>query len=167
MPKTYRWMSARLGDYSTLIELCGAEPLRQEDWDARNEVAATHFRERHRDASLLRTIVFSDGGHPDARQRKQLVSATGGQATKQAVITIAISNPIIQGVVTALAWLNPSAKAVGPDRWRDAMAHVDLAPHLDEILNHMEDLQRDMPPNKTLALILELTGRKTRYSQPK
>lgn len=161
MDKTYRWAAITLGECSVMLELCGAGALAQEDWDARNAMAGELFRKHHRDTSRMRTFVISDGGHPNARQRKELSAAVGGQPNKQAVVTCAISNPIVQGVVTALTWLNPSNRVVGPERWREAVTHVNLEPHLDEVLERMRELQRGLPPNKTLAFVLKAAAQRT------
>ena len=93
-----------------------SEPI-DEDW--RTYMAAVRGEERKMaDFGKMRTIVFSAGGGPNAKQRKEVNEFLGGRATPVAIVT---SSTIMRGVVTALQWFNPLARAFSPDNVFAAM----------------------------------------------
>jgi hypothetical protein len=79
-----------------------------------------------------------------------------GRATKLGVITNSLENPIKRGVATAITWLNPSFRAVMPAKWRELLGHLDLEPHVDELLLEFDELQKQLPKNGTLSEIKRL-----------
>jgi hypothetical protein len=80
------------------------------------------------DMSRMRTLVFTDGGGPDAAQRKAANDALGGKASLTAVVS---PSYVVRGVVTALSWFNPKIRAFGPDEAERAFAHVGMRSEQD------------------------------------
>lgn len=70
------------------------------------------------DFGKMRTIVFSAGGGPNAKQRKEINEFLGGRATPVAIVT---SSTVMRGIVTALQWFNPLARAFSPENVVAAM----------------------------------------------
>jgi hypothetical protein len=64
------------------------------------------------DMSRMRTLVFTDGGGPNASQRKLATEALAGKESMTAVVS---SSSMVRGVVTALSWFNPKIKAFSPE----------------------------------------------------
>ena len=69
----------------------------------------------------LRTIVFTDGGGPNAPQRKDVNDYLKGRTTTAAIVT---PSTMTRGVVTALAWFNPKIRAFAPDRIDEAFKYL-------------------------------------------
>jgi len=89
----------------------------EEDW--RLYMNAVRSEERKMaDFGKMRTLVFSAGGGPNAKHRKEINEFLGGRATPVAIVT---SSTVMRGVVTALQWFNPLARAFSPDNVVAAM----------------------------------------------
>ena len=87
-----------------------------EEWSA----ACTELRAlKHRSPAVessLRTLIISDGGAPDSRQRAEL-SGIFTVDTKTSLISNALSNPVKQALVSLfVTWLNPGLRAYPPAR---------------------------------------------------
>lgn len=108
----------------------------------------------------LRSLVVSDGGAPNVAQRGELTHKVfDGKPSKLAVLTNALSNPIKRGVATAISWVNPAFLALPPERWRDAFHHLDLESELDAVVAVLDELQKGLPPVKTLTELKQMIGR--------
>ncbi len=105
------------------------------------------------DLSRIRNFVVTDGGAPNVKQRAMMSEAFGA-ASKVAVITNALSNPVKRGVATAISWANPSFKALPPEQWRIALRHVDLEGHMQMVLLELARLQSKLPPVTSLAQLV-------------
>lgn len=93
------------------IVLAGAADPTDADW--RLYMDAVRGEERKMaDFGKMRTLVFSAGGGPNAKQRKEINEFLGGRPTPVAIVT---SSTIMRGVVTALQWFNPLARAFSPE----------------------------------------------------
>jgi hypothetical protein len=91
-------------------------------------------RARRLTPSQLRHIVIADGGSPSPDQRAELFREVHeGQPVRVAAITLALSNPVIRGVATAMSWGNPGLRFFQPARFRDALAYLDLGDQRSEI----------------------------------
>ncbi len=118
-----------------------------------NGIATTlAIKKKVGDLARFRSLVVSDGGAPNASQRKELFETVFDRRPhKLAVITDSLTNPLKRGVATAISWLNPEFKAVTSDRFREALRHVDLDGALVEVLAVFRGLQPEIAPVKTLA----------------
>jgi hypothetical protein len=108
--------------------------------------------------SATRTVIVSDGGAPNAKQRKDLAELWSGAPAKSAVITTVLSNPIKRGIATALAWTNPAMKFFRPEEMIAALGHLGLEHAKATIWAEYGKLQTQVPRNATLGLIAEATG---------
>jgi hypothetical protein len=146
-------MHVRLGGLDVLLELANDQPMPQQGWDRRSDLVRALVARNNGDASRIRTLVVTDGGAPNARQRNEMDAAVRKQPSKTAVVTNALGNPLVRGIATAVRWVNPAFKAVGPESWEQALEHVDLIEHGPILLVHLTELQTRLPPIKTLATI--------------
>ncbi|HET6334303.1 MAG TPA: hypothetical protein VFG30_13865 [Polyangiales bacterium] len=142
------------------VSLClhTAELVPQNEWDAMIAQlfrlgADANFHPEH-----LRMLVISDGGAPDARQRGQLSEVWGGRTIKLAIVVPSTNNPVKQGVITALSWLNPAVGFFSAPLMLDALRHLDLAGELPSLWPELMSLQRGLAPILTLRLIAEQHG---------
>ena len=128
-----------------------AQAPRPEDWAPAIETALDLAAEVG-DPKRIRMLAVSDGGAPDAGQRKQVIDGVyGGGASRMSVITNAMENPIMRGIITALRWVNPELMAVRVSAWQEAFAHIDLEQDVQRALDELEEMQRELPTVQTLA----------------
>jgi hypothetical protein len=101
------------------------------DWNA--YVHAVQIEERNglNITAQMRTLVFSDGGGPNAAQRKLAADVLNGRSTPVAIVT---NSAIMRGVMTALRWFNPQASAFAPSELSDAMAFLQIPEHKQDTL---------------------------------
>jgi hypothetical protein len=150
---THRLVS--IGNYTVSLWLHTAQdPTRDGFAAAIEEIAAQNFT-----PARLRNIVVSDGGAPDTAQRKLLIErAWHNRPMKLAVVTNVLDNPLKRGIATALSWLNPNIHFFRPEKFGDALAHVDLREHAREVWDAYGELQRQMIPIANLSRVGELMG---------
>jgi hypothetical protein len=101
----------------------------------------------------LRSLVVSDGGAPNAVQRKQLSAVVDGKPMRSAVLTTVLSNSIKRGIATAISWTNPQFGFYRPEQVYDALDQVGAGTHTGRIWHELRRLQRELPENPTLALV--------------
>jgi hypothetical protein len=104
------------------------------------------------DLSRMRLIAITDGGAPNATQRGELIDVTRDQV-KFAAVSIALSNPLKRGITTAISWLNPLFRAFPPDKFDNALSHLNLNDHRALILAELKHMQLKLDPNETLRLL--------------
>jgi hypothetical protein len=70
------------------------------------------------DIKRARSLVFTRGGGPKAGHRKKLEEMYRGQAVPTAVVS---DVRLVRGIVTAMAWFNPSVRAYAPSEVNEAL----------------------------------------------
>jgi hypothetical protein len=101
-----------------------------------------------------RAIVVSDGGAPNAAQRKKLFSDSyKNHPLKMSVFTYALSSPFKRGIATAIMWLNPALSFQTPEEIGRGLEHIDLPRHGELILQRFAGLQKKMPPVMALSAL--------------
>ena len=93
------------------IVIHGTTEPRDEDWRLYMDAVRSE-EQKTTDFAKIRTLVFSAGGGPTAKHRREISEFLGGRTTPVAIVT---SSTIMRGVVTALQWFNPLARAFSPD----------------------------------------------------
>jgi hypothetical protein len=73
----------------------------------------------------VRLLAITDGGAPNAAQRKRVTELSGGTPPQASIITRSV---IARGVVTAFSWLNFPIRTFAPERWREAFEHAGVLP---------------------------------------
>jgi hypothetical protein len=150
------YVPIELGGMAVVLSLHTTVDPTQEDWSGYLDVLKRVLKDHDDDIGKMRNLVITDGGAPNATQRKKMTELFRGRATKLGVITNSLENPIKRGVATAITWLNPSFRAVMPAKWRELLGHLDLEPHVDELLLEFDELQKQLPKNGTLSEIKRL-----------
>jgi hypothetical protein len=105
-----------------IIGLNGTEFATDEDWADWMALVRGHLAD---DPQLLRSrsLVFSDGGSPTARQRREVIEACDGV---RAIGSIVSSSRLVRGVGTALSWFMPEVKYFAPRDYRRALRHIGI-----------------------------------------
>src|SRR5687767_15044620 len=140
--RTMSCKAVELGTLGVAIWLHTAEDPSPDEWGSGIQATRALKDARGANASSIRSVVVSDGGAPNTKQRHELTyDVFEGRPHKLSVMTNVLENPIKRGVATAISWLNPAFKAVPVKKWRDALRHADVEDHVLEILEHLRDLQ--------------------------
>jgi hypothetical protein len=99
------------------IVIHGTSEPRDEDWRLYMD-AVRDEEQKTVDFARIRTLVFSAGGGPSAKHRREINEFLGGRVTPVAIVT---SSTLMRGVVTALQWFNPLARAFSSDNVASAL----------------------------------------------
>ena len=123
------------------VIVVGEQSPTADDWKKYVEALVAEEK-RGIDVTQMRTLVFSDGGGPDSGQRAVVKNLLNGRATPLAIVT---GNAFMRGLVTALSWFNPKARAFAPN---DVGAALDFlqVPVLkfDSIKQTAQELQKSL-----------------------
>jgi hypothetical protein len=131
------------------IIVCGDKDPTMDDWAAYMQALQEEER-KGVDVSQWRTVTFSDGGGPNATQRKAVSDLLKGRASPIAIIT---ANSVMRGVITALSWFNPKCRAYAPSDMGSALNFlgVPLA-RFDSIKQTAQEIQRTIRLRQVRAL---------------
>ncbi len=102
------------------------------------------------------SLVVTDGGAPNAVQRKELlVDMLGGDRINAAVVTTVLgTNPIKRGIATAVQWLNPRFRFFEPRDILLALDHIGITrAQFEPIWASLAAMQQSLPPIDTLRLV--------------
>jgi hypothetical protein len=102
---------------------------------------------RRYDVSQLGLLVFTDGGAPNARQRKGLNDVLGKRVFLRAVVT---NSSAVRKIVTAIGWFSAGVKSFAPGEMDAAIAHLgwttaDLASMRQALAAMRRELAHDIP----------------------
>jgi hypothetical protein len=92
------------------IIVVGEQDPAPADWHAYVEAIQAEAK-RGASSRQMRTLVFSDGGGPNAAQRQVTSELREGQSTPQAIVTC---SGLTRAVITALRLWNPHCRAFAP-----------------------------------------------------
>lgn len=93
----------------------------------------------------MRVLVVTEGGAPTALQRMKMNDLVADwmrrnpDCIRTAIIT---RSAFVRGVVTAIGWFRPIARAFGPDHLEQALAYLEVPP------NYAQEIQQIIPKLK-------------------
>jgi hypothetical protein len=131
------------------------------EWTRACQAVAALLSAKKGSVATLRKFVITDGGAPNATQRKQMNQDTlRGVAVKTVVITSVLrTNPIKRGIVTALQWINPAFRVFEPHDVLLALDHIGVTRvGFESIWATLSVMQRTLAPNETLRLVASRLG---------
>ncbi|WP_181234113.1 hypothetical protein [Enhygromyxa salina] len=149
----------QLGDLYLVLWLHTTRDPPTEEWDPALQKIRDLKDLVDGDVGRIRSFVFSDGGAPNAVQRKELFTNLLDNRVRSAVVTNALTNPIKRGVATALLWLNPNFRAFGPNQVEHAIEHLELTAHTHKIVTQLVKMQETLGPNTTVELVVDHLAR--------
>jgi hypothetical protein len=144
-----------IGELSVGVWLHAESDPPADEWSASCRSVA-EFAGAGVDLEHFRALIVTDGGTPDARQRKELFQdALRGYPAKISVITEAVANsPLKRGIATALTWMNPNFRVFEPGELMLALEHIGLdRTQFEAIWGCLAFIQRGLEPNATLRRI--------------
>lgn len=143
--------SRRFGSLVVTVNLNTAE--NPDDRSFRLILDELEAERRRRSSESTRLLVLTDGGAPSTKQRGQLSDAMKDEPITMAAVSHAIDNPIKRGVATAFHWLNPRYRVFGPTGFEDALVHLGVEAHRDQIWQFISELEAQFVPLEVLRLI--------------
>jgi hypothetical protein len=157
--KTALTTTTKLRDLDVVVWLHTAVDPAPDEWAVGVEMTVELIRKHGGDISLIRSLVVTDGGAPNARQRKELHEVVfGGRPSQLSVITNSLTNPLKRGVATAIHWLNPAFLALPPAQWRESLRHLDLEDDTVPLLQVLNRLQKYFPFVRSLSELEQAVG---------
>lgn len=106
-----------------LVAVNTKEPVPSEEWAASVREIEAHAK-THWGNAAPRIVVFTEGGGPDAVQRKALFEAV--PQIRQASGAVLSSNPIVRGVATAFSWFTKGFRVFAPSSLGEALKSLGL-----------------------------------------
>jgi hypothetical protein len=139
-----------LDDRTVIYALHPSAPPNNADWDRYVDMVAAAVASQNAVFDRLLGFTVTDGGAPNAAQRKRLVDRVmQGQRPRAVIITDSI---LVRGVVTAFSWLARTEFSVfKPSDIRQALREVRLP--ADVVLSDLREIQRDLPPVASVSAI--------------
>lgn len=141
-------MAARLHAHAVILVHTEAAPS-QAEWDS--YVANLKSMEQVVGGDLGRgaLIVFTDGGAPNAIQRRQVNDWLRGRYWPVSVVSY---SGVVRTVGTAMSFFNKGLDIYSPVAWREAFAHALVPPsQVDGFRKVAEELSRDLGGTHTVA----------------
>jgi hypothetical protein len=119
-----------------LLAVHGAQSMTEEEAGACFEAVAKV------DIRRAKSLVFTKGGGPKPGHRKVLADMYKGRSVPTAVIS---DVRLVRGIVTAMAWFNPSMRAFASSGVQDALKFLDVPEsQWSTILREAEKLKREL-----------------------
>ncbi len=113
----------------------------------------SQLRAQLAEPSAVRGLTLTDGGAPNAGQRRRLVQTAGEAAIRASIVT---DSALVRGAVTALSWVKQGPRAYPPARFDDALANLELPPSAAKsIIEDLLAIQHTMAPVSTARAIVE------------
>jgi hypothetical protein len=129
-----------IGSFTLCVFVATDEPYSTHEWEL-------YMAELRRSPGmLLRTIVITEGGSPNAAQRKEMADLFKGVAPYTCIVS---SSPLVRGMTTAIGWFNPNIKSVSPENMKDAFRYLEIAPFFEErVVKEIARLRQELPTRK-------------------
>jgi hypothetical protein len=136
-----------LGSLHVIVN--GADGPEAKEWGAYAQALQAEVK-RGIDVTEFRTIVFSEGGGPNASQRKTIADLLQGKPSPIAIVS---GNPLMRTIITALSWFNPKCKSFSPSEVGRALDHLGV-PHLkfESIRQAALEIQKNIGLQRVVAL---------------
>ncbi|MET0343731.1 MAG: hypothetical protein ABW252_22145 [Polyangiales bacterium] len=166
MPKEMALGLATIDTLRCIVWLHGEHDIPPDDWVYAMERVRAAKTACAGDATRLRFLVVTDGGAPNAQQRTELFASLLEGRVRCAAVSNSLDNPIKRGIVTAITWLNRDFKAVLPEQFESALAHLGIAQN-EPIWRVLTALQATVPLNRSLVRVATVLGHELAASASK
>ncbi len=110
------------------VTVHGTEPPSDDEWARYLEVSKTHF------GSLRASVVITEGGGPNSRQRALLTERY--PEFGPVPVAVVSDSPMTRGIVTALHWLGKNIRAFRPTDLAGAFEYLSVPVAEREALLH-------------------------------
>ena len=97
----------------------------REEWDTYLEMMSSLREAFGGDCARFRQLIFTDGGAPNATQRKAVADIARGLKNIDKIKVVLVSRSVVaRGIVTAFRWLGFPLRAFAPDELDEAFAFL-------------------------------------------
>ena len=103
----------------------GSSNPSDEEWKAYLDYYLANERE------CLRTLVVTDGGGPNAKQRAETAKLIQSAPTRVAIVS---SSTFVRGVATALSWFNKRVQAFSDTEMDRALSYLEVTDNLARLI---------------------------------
>ncbi len=103
----------------------GSSNPSDEEWKAYLDYYLAHEPE------CLRTLVVTDGGGPNAKQRGDTAKLIQSSPTRVAIVS---SSTFVRGVATALSWFNKRVQAFSDTEMDRALSYLEVTDNLARVI---------------------------------
>ena len=124
----FRTWSAPDRTLKVVLSLHRKEAPSDEAWDGYIAAFVQALAEVQGDSRRIRGLAISDGGGPTSKQRDRLNSFMRNMTEGRGTVAIVTADPIVRGIVKALSWFNPMARAFAPTELSRAIDYLGLTP---------------------------------------
>jgi hypothetical protein len=126
------------------------EGVSDASWNRYIDHLQAFLRGRNNEIAGLRTLVFTDGGGPDVRQRGKLNDVLDGRATPVAVVS---GNFAVRAILAPMSWFNPEIKLFAPKDVLTALAFLKVpAADTGRVFSVLHELNHKLAtPLKTVS----------------
>ncbi|HET9933341.1 MAG TPA: hypothetical protein VFQ35_21700 [Polyangiaceae bacterium] len=122
---------------NVLIYVHSATAPDDDDWDQ----VLSFYGAATADAKVC-TLVYTEGGAPNAAQRARLNARLGPGIVRIAVLT---PSAIARAAGTAVTWFRPHVRVFGQHDFDRAMDHLEISPEgRQEIRDALQDMKRTL-----------------------
>ncbi len=105
-----------------------------------------------KDVKNQRILVWTDGGSPDARQRKALEDVVRKHIQDAAPMAVLTSSLIVRAVMKLAAFFNPLIKCYSPEDFNAASAYLGLSPDEREFASsRLVEMKKEVAPAQGAA----------------
>lgn len=132
-----------------IIAVHNKEAPDNETWNSFIEITLATGRANGNDLSNVRQLVVTEGGGPNAAQRKAVDIASNSMNGKKVSVAVVTGSPVVRGIVTVFNWFNLHLRVFTPDEMDKALQYLRIPTHdVTKILNEVRQLQIEVgsPP---------------------
>ena len=117
---------------TNLVVVMNTESPLMPEWEAYLEACRQLDRKLNGDFNKAAALIFTDGGAPNAAQRRGMVEVLKGRPANSAVVS---DNMMVRGPLSILSLFNPALKVFNPKDWKQAatFARIPEARHLEHL----------------------------------
>lgn len=109
------------GSLTVLVALNGPALPTEAEWAAYMALGRAVLARHGDDVSRWRTLIFSDGGVPTARQRREAIETLGARSLTSAIVT---RSRLVRGVGHFFSFFYPRVRTFAPEEIRRAFDHL-------------------------------------------
>ncbi len=134
---------------NTLVVVMNNESPLMPEWEAYLEACRVLDKKLNGDFDKAAALIFTDGGAPNAQQRRGMVEVLKGRPANSAVVS---DSMMVRGPLAVLSIFNPALKVFAPKEWKQAatfarvpearqMEHLQLALKLSRQIGDLKVLR--------------------------
>jgi tRNA A-37 threonylcarbamoyl transferase component Bud32 len=125
-----------------------------EEWTQHCGIVADLVRRKAGDLTRVRGFVVSDGGGPNALQRRQVLKAWGDSVRTAVVTPVFMSGFLKRGITIALSWIQPNLRFFAPLDILRAIEHIGIdKAGFKAMLTSMREMEAHLVANRTLEIL--------------